>query len=304
MKNIDELKDLTPEEKPEEISADDAETPQTTESDITDSTPDSEESSESEKAPSVKKKGPFIQIPVLISLAIVLLSAIGYFVYSAYFLHLPQEIIWKEEKDGITHYYEFSDDNIFTDTWAMYEMTLSYEELNEGGKDVIRIYFPDGVKDYEWSMTGSRLKKNQTLTLSDTDGNPYIHCEQVEAKTSEIDLPSEVQLDSQLTGEWECYFDNGQHDRLIFHPDGLMQEVIDSKIYDGRIYQLTFNLTYTTSNGYVFFTYAPEVDDDATGEKKIEYINDNTAYQIEKGYLIIFRNVYSRVASPATPDEA
>ena len=250
-----------------------------------------------------KKKGPFIQVSVLISLGIVVLALVGYYVYSNYFLHLPQGIIWEQEKDGVIHYYEFTDDNMFSETWSTKEVHVSYEELTEGGTDIIRLYYPDGYEDYQLSMTGSRLKKNQTLTLTDAEGEVFIDCREVEEKKSDLVLPTEVQLDPKLTGDWECQFINGVTERLSFNSSGLLQDSATYR-YDGHTYIKTLNMTYTVLNDSVFYTLVKETEDADTGKKKFESINDNTEYLIENDYLLIFGNVYKRVSEPATPSEA
>lgn len=257
-----------------------------------------------------KRKKHLIQTPVWIALGIVLLAGIGYFVYSAFFLHLPQNIIWSETTDDITYYYEFSDNNMFTIRYASYEESVSCEELTEGNKNVMRLYYPDGTFDYQYSITGSRILKNQKMVLTNRDNVDVIHCDEVQSRTSVLELPTQVNTDSKLLGEWEFVYTPTISYHLWFNADGSMRYEIRYQYQDQtnpeitRTYTDARNLTYTIADGNINYTIATVAEDEKTEKPKIKYDVVPESYTIDGDTLEFLKAQFTRVNNDATQDEA
>ena len=310
MKEKEELKAVVSEDTSEENKAETVgETDALTAPDH-DSAANSTETSEAEQKPAEKKKkkSPLIQIPVLISLVIVVLTvvgyAVGYYVYSAYYLNLLEDIVWKDTKDGIDYYIEFSEDHLMKISWASYEETFSYTDIPEEGDNVIEVATPDGNIKLQYYMSGSRKLKNQKLTLTEFYSREDLYdCDEVESITSALELPTQVQLDSKLTGVWEKRFSDNYFIRLHINKDGTLKEEI-TYLYDvnSTFIQAT-NQTYTTANGYVHSTTANIVNDPQTGKPKIEYVLDQEPYEFDGNQLVFRKQQYTRVKETATPDE-
>lgn len=317
MDNLEEKIVAAPEDAPEELTAEaeissDTDTKDTIDTADTASDPaevigeEPAEEAKDETPAKKKKRRSYIQIPVLISLGIVVAALIGYFVYQAFFLHLPQGIIWTEDRDGITYYYEFTDDNMFKIVYASYEEAVSYQEVTEGGEDVIRLHYPDGTVDLTCYMSGARIRKDQKITLTTDKGNDVIDAVQTDCITPALELPAEVHTDSKLIGSWEFVPYNGLIYRMTFTEDGSMRFEIITE-YDDYRYVQANNVTYTVSDGVVSYTFASLTEDEETGKQKVNYDVISSEYLVE-GEHMIFKNfsdmVFTRVKTDATPDEA
>ena len=236
-----------------------------------------------------KKKKPFIlQTPVIISIGIVLLALIGYFVYSAFFLHTPQNALWMVEQDGVTYYFEFLDDGTFVSTRGTIVECIPYVTSSDGDKDTITFQYPDAESQLNYTITGAPISRDQTMTLFNDDGTYTMTLTQVTEKISPLELPTEFTPDEALLGEWELSF-NGTVISVTFNADGSMTYMTSNSIYH---YSQAYNGTYTLDNGQVSFTYCAS-----------EPVTELLEYQVDGDDLTFLNMPFTRVV-PATPDEA
>lgn len=209
-----------------------------------------------------KKKKPFIlQTPVIISLGIVLLALIGYLVYSLFFLHIPQGVIWTadyENDDGttVTYYFEFDEDGTFKTTVGSIELLGCYKEYsNEDGKSMAFYYnICDFIAGYEakYTITGSRVLHNQEITFTYGDDVFSFTLHEATDKSSPLELPTEFTPDEDLLGEW--YFSYyGVDNYLTFNDDGTMQMKFISGTGE-NMYTEIDNGTYTIDGSSINFT--------------------------------------------------
>ena len=80
--------------------------------------------------PAPKSKGPFIQIPVIISLCLVIVAAVAFFAYKYIFMTEPEGVtwLWHSEEEDADYYFEFTEDNAFKVYVGSYELTASYSK--------------------------------------------------------------------------------------------------------------------------------------------------------------------------------
>ena len=248
-----------------------------------------------------KKKKPFIlQAPVMIAFGIVLLALIGYFVYSSFFLHVPQGIIWSadyQNDDGtvVTYYYEFGEDGTMTTTVGSIEIMSSFQEYTyaDGSKCMV-FYYPIQEFQYgyeaRYSITGSRLMHNQEITFTYANGE-FFTLREVTEKEDPLELPSEFTPDEKLLGEWHStFYDVDQY--LFINDDGTMQMKLESGEGLNKYVQIVKG-TYTIENGSVNFTrYIAKPD---------VLLLD---YSVDGDHLYIAKTDFYRVGGTATPDEA
>lgn len=279
-------------------------------------TEEPETDAESQKQEKKKKKPFFLQVPVIISLVLVLLTVVGYFVgkavYNAYFLHLPQGIIWEETNDGITRYYEFDDETkLFTMTYASIEESVTYDDVAYGDDDYILLYYPEGTVELKYTITGARCKKDQELTFTNSSDVDIIKCKETDSKTVALELPTEVKVDDKLLGEWKYEYSPEISVYLWVNADGSMRREttyhFDSIDTEGQTKACTYifavNYTYTISDGNINYTIAEIEEDEETGKQKIKYEVANEPYDLKGDQLVFLKMPFVRV-NASTPDEA
>lgn len=292
--------ETTPSEKAEENAEDTAETEtepeDTEESDevsaeavTVEGTEGTDTIAESEESKPVKKRR--IQIPVIISVCIVALALIGYFIFTAFFLREPEGVVWSTELDGATYYFEFGKDNEFKAYVGSVEVTSTYEKskTDEGnyltiGTNVANFY--SGTQA-TYEISGSRLLGNQTLDYSYGEGYDF-SLKQSGRKDISLELPENFVPDEELLGEWNFRYYGYDIYKVTFNDDGSM---VLEFVQDG----IKYNGTYTIEDNNVNFTY---------------YVSDSVAapleYSVDGDTLTFLGATFVRAGSEAdeaTPDQ-
>ena len=254
----------------------------------------SEEPAEQKK----KKKAPFIQIPVIISIGIVLVALIGYFVYSSFFMHKIEGIIWSLEEGDMTYYLEFSEDGICKLTYGAVEETCHYENSNVSGENAVCLaydfmYLYAGY-DVKYEITGSRILGNQEITFSYGEDTLEFTMKEVKEKVKPLELPTDFKADEGLLGEWSNSHTDGIEEYLRFNDDGSMENgLIVGSAEDKSYHTLNYYGTYTVTDGTINFTYYIDHSD-------VVLID----YKLDGDHLTFNNYEFVRVKNDATPDEA
>jgi hypothetical protein len=243
-----------------------------------------------EIAPQPKKKRPFIQIPVIVSLCILLLAVIGYFVFNLFFLREPEGVVWMTKYDDVPYYFEFREDNVFKSYVGSVELTGTYEKVKDGDNNYLIVNADAGDfvsgQQATYEITGSRVLCDQVLSCSYGEGSSFSFT-QVKQRENPLELPQDFKADEALLGEWVFTFYGYEYCSVNFNDDGSMQIGYPQN-------GVTYNGTYSIEDGKVNFTY---------------YVNDYLVEQIEytvDGDNLTFMqmNFVRRGTEAATADEA
>ena len=238
-----------------------------------------------------KKKGPFIQIPVIISICVVLLAALGYFVFNGFFLHVPQGVTWSKDYDGTTYYFEFKDDNVFKAYVGSVELTSTYQNMDYEGENYLMVNANAGDfysnQPAIYTITGSRILNNQELTITyDGTAENSFTFKQVSGRENPLTLPKDFVADEELLGTWTFQFYGYDYCTVTFNDDGSLK-------IDYTQNGITYYGTYTIQDGNVNFTYYVT-----------DYIAQSIEYKIEGDKLNFMDMKFTRVPDEATVDEA
>ena len=131
-----------------------------------------------EAAEQPKKKKRLIQIPVIISLCLVVAVLLSYFVFTAFFLREPEGVTWTTEFEGVPYYFEFDRDGVFKGYVGSVEIESTYAKAkNEDNQNTLTVNttvcnFYSGYPA-TYTVTGSRILGNQTLNFSYGEGYDY-----------------------------------------------------------------------------------------------------------------------------------
>ena len=252
--------------------------------------PDAEyvKAAEADEAGGKKKKRPFIQIPVIISLIIVVAALLGYFGYTAFFLREPQGVTWFKDYDGVTYYFEFKDDGVFKSYVGSVELTGTYEKQSDENGEYLVVSADAGDfyagQKASYSITGSRILGNQELKIDYGEGKEATFT-QSKGREELLELPVDFVADEKLVGSWSFKYYGYEYCVVTFSENGSMK-------IDYTMNGVAYNGTYTLENGNVVFTY---------------YVGESIAQPIEytvNGDVLTFMDMqFTRVGSDATVDE-
>ena len=211
---------------------------------------DAVENAEATDEKPAKKKSP-LQVPVIISLCIVVAALIGYFVFTGFFLKEPEGVTWSEEIDGATYYYEFKNDGTFNAYVGSVEIHSTYQKEKADDANTITVgstvgnFYSGAPATYE--ITGSRLLGNQTLSCKYNEEYQFT-VNQSSKKDVDLELPEDFTPDEELLGSWLFKYMNYDIYKVTFEKDGTMALEF---IQDG----IKYNGTYTLEEGTINFTY-------------------------------------------------
>ena len=243
-----------------------------------------------EPAAQPKKKRPFIQIPVIISLCIVLLAVIGYFVFTMFFLREPEGVIWMTKYDDVPYYFEFRDDNVFKSYVGSVELTGTYEKVKKDDTSYLVVNADAGDfmngQSATYEITGSRVLCNQVLSCSYGEGSTFSF-NQVAKRDDPLALPEEFTADEALLGDWVFSFYGYEYCVVTFNDNGSMMINYPQN-------GVTYNGTYSIEDGKVNFTYYVT-----------DYLVEQIEYTINGDNLTFMQMQFVRKGSDAaTPDQA
>ena len=270
------------------------------------------EDDETESKDAVKKsakKHPYIQIPVIISLCLVVVSLLAFFAYKYIFIAEPEGVLWTwySEEEDADWYFEFEDDNIFKAYFGSFELSGNYlkdksdpqvnrltiSDASMFGQDIGCLYLGTEI---DYTISGNRVAGDQKMTLTypmDTTGQEF-ELTQTDKREYPLQLPDDFTEDENLTGEWVNVFStDSAKQSYIFNDDGSMSLVIRYAFSGDNFFEICRNCTYTVDKNEINITWI-------TNDPVVHH----TEYSIKDGMLEIDGAYFYRAGNnPATPDQ-
>lgn len=203
-----------------------------------------------EEAKPAKKK-PFLQVPVIIALCLIVATLLGYFVFVGFFLKEPEGVTWSSEQDGATYYYEFKNDGTFQANIGSIEINSTYQKTKSADGNTITVgtnfgsFYANAPATY--TISGSRLFGGQTLNGSYGEGYDFT-LTQATKKIMMPDLPENFEANEDLVGTWIFKYMGYDIYKVTFGNNGSM---ILEFVQDG----IKYNGTYTFDDTTINFTY-------------------------------------------------
>lgn len=256
-----------------------------------------------------KKKRPFIQIPVIISLCLVVASLLAYFGYQLFFIAEPEGVtwVWSSETDNVNWYFEFKDKNVFKAYVGSFEITANYAK-DKTDEEISKMTVTADVpyaqslgciffgSEFQYKIEGSRLSGDQKMTISypeDSSAQEFV-LTQTNEHEAPLELPEDFKGDDALTGEWvNIYSSDTAKQTIVFNEDGSMTLAETYTFTDGSFSEIRRNCTYTVGDNEIDITWKAE-----------ETVVHHSDYSIKNGILTLDGAEYYRADNnPATADE-
>lgn len=187
----------------------------------TDSTPEVAPVDYSVSAPvAVKKKKGFIQLPIIISLAILVLVALGFLVFKIFFntsvvgtwtvkVTATADEATTASDATAKNYYTFEDDGTASINLGTMKMVGTYSLEEKDGTRNIYINIPSAFMGlYEYKVSGNEIT-GRTLTLTDNDYGQSYDLESTKLVIPEIKPDADFKPSENLTGKWT--YDDGYY---------------------------------------------------------------------------------------------
>ncbi len=170
----------------------------------------------------VKKKKSFIQLPVIISLAILILVALGFLVFKVFFntsvvgtwtvkiTASADEATTATADEAAKNYYTFEDDGTASIHLGSMRMMGTYSlNTSDEGTKTIDISIPSALEgSFEYTVTGNEIA-GRTLTLKDTYYGQSIDLESAKLVIPELKPGAGFKPNDKLTGKW--IYDDGYY---------------------------------------------------------------------------------------------
>ncbi len=170
----------------------------------------------------VKKKKSFIQLPVIISLAILILVALGFLVFKVFFntsvvgtwtvktTASADEATTATADEAAKNYYTFEDDGTASIHLGTMRMMGTYSlNTSDEGTKTIDISIPSALEGtFEYTVTGNELA-GRTLTLKDTYYGQSIDLESSKLVIPDMKPDADFKPNDKLTGKW--VYDDGYY---------------------------------------------------------------------------------------------
>ncbi len=234
-----------------------AETEETAEAEAVEATEEVQETAETIETEAVQeeakpaKKKPFLQVPVIIALCLIVATLLGYFVFVGFFLKEPEGVTWSSEQDGATYYYEFKNDGTFQANIGSIEINSTYQKTKSADGNTITVgtnfgsFYANAPATY--TISGSRLFGGQTMNGSYGEGYDFT-LTQATKKIMMPDLPENFEANEDLVGTWIFKYMGYDIYKVTFGDKGSM---ILEFVQDG----IKYNGTYTFDDSTINFTY-------------------------------------------------
>lgn len=170
----------------------------------------------------VKKKKSFMQLPVVISLAILILVALGFLVFKVFFntsvvgtwtvktTASADEATTATADEAAKNYYTFEDDGTASIHLGTMRMMGTYSlNTSDEGTKTIDISIPSALEGtFEYTVTGNELA-GRTLTLKDTYYGQSIDLESSKLVIPDMKPDADFKPNDKLTGKW--IYDDGYY---------------------------------------------------------------------------------------------
>lgn len=249
-----------------------------------------------QEQPSAKKKH-FIQVPIIISLVIVAVAALGLFIFKGFFntsvvgtwmyteVSSADEASASSEDISIDRYYIFEDDGtlsmVIGTITQKCDYKITYDEENT--MFVNMIFDAATTYTYECNISGNMFT-GRKLSLVNSEYNQQLDLESAKYKTPEIEHDKDFAPKEELLGKW-VYDDGFYTFSFEFNEDGSAQySEYGTTIADGYY-------TYTdTEFTFIYYSYKRE--------------EMERSYEIVDGSLIVDGIMQFTKQSEASADES
>lgn len=243
------------------------------------------EAEETVAAPvAVKKKG-LLQVPIIISIAILLVVVLGFLVYKCFFntsivgTWSVKNTATSDEaslaEDTLKSYYTFDKDGEASITIGSMSMvgTYSLAESEEDGSLTVEIYIPSVMQgSFQYTVSGNAFT-GRTLILTDTYYGQSYEFEGTDLVIPELKPADDFKTNDELVGTWT--YDDG-YNKLSYdlRADGTATiNQMDMLFAEG---------VYTYTDSQIIITYMAYEE----SEMVINYMFDNDALIID-GYMFV-----------------
>ena len=254
----------------------------------TDSTPEVAPVDYSVSAPvAVKKKKSFIQLPIIISLAILILVALGFLVFKIFFntsvvgtwtvkdSSTADEATTTTSDEAAKNYYTFEDDGTASIHLGTMKMVGTYSLEEKDGTRTIDISIPSALEgSFEYKVSGNEIG-GRTLTLTDTSYGQSIDLESTKLVIPEMKPDADFRPSEKLTGKWT--YDDGYYKMSYeLREDGTSTVSQSDILFADVVYNYTDNkitIKYYT-NQEVTMELNYELKDDSIIIDGIQFVKD------------------------------
>lgn len=254
----------------------------------TDSTPEVAPVDYSVSAPvAVKKKKSFIQLPIIISLAILILVALGFLVFKIFFntsvvgtwtvkdSATADEATTATSDEAAKNYYTFEDDGTASIHLGTMKMVGTYSLEEKDGTRTIDISIPSALEgSFEYKVSGNEIG-GRTLTLTDTSYGQSIDLESTKLVIPEMKPDADFKPSEKLTGKWT--YDDGYYKMSYeLREDGTSTVSQSDILFADGVYNYTDNkiiIKYYT-NQEVTMELNYELKDDSIIIDGIQFVKD------------------------------
>ncbi len=201
----------------------------------------------------VKKKKSFMQLPVIISLAILILVALGFLVFKVFFntsvvgtwtvktTASADEATTATADEAAKNYYTFEDDGTASIHLGTMRMMGTYSlNTSDEGTKTIDISIPSALEGtFEYTVTGNELV-GRTLTLKDTYYGQSIDLESSKLVIPDMKPDADFKPNDKLTGKW--IYDDGYYKMSYeFNEDGTATVNQSDILFADGVYNYTDN---------------------------------------------------------------
>lgn len=254
----------------------------------TDSTPEVAPVDYSVSAPvAVKKKKSFIQLPIIISLAILILVALGFLVFKIFFntsvvgtwtvkdSATADEATTATSDEAAKNYYTFEDDGTASIHLGTMKMVGTYSLEEKDGTRTIDISIPSALEgSFEYKVSGNEIG-GRTLTLTDTSYGQSIDLESTKLVIPEMKPDADFKPSEKLTGKWT--YDDGYYKMSYeLREDGTSTVSQSDILFADGVYNYTdtkITIKYYT-NQEVTMELNYELKDDSIIIDGIQFVKD------------------------------
>lgn len=253
-----------------------------------DSTPEVAPVDYSVSAPvAVKKKKSFIQLPIIISLAILILVALGFLVFKIFFntsvvgtwtvkdSATADEATTATSDEAAKNYYTFEDDGTASIHLGTMKMVGTYSLEEKDGTRTIDISIPSALEgSFEYKVSGNEIG-GRTLTLTDTSYGQSIDLESTKLVIPEMKPDADFKPSEKLTGKWT--YDDGYYKMSYeLREDGTSTVSQSDILFADGVYNYTdtkITIKYYT-NQEVTMELNYELKDDSIIIDGIQFVKD------------------------------
>lgn len=232
-----------------------------------------------------KKKNHFIQVPIIISLIIVVGVALGFLVFKCFFNtsivgawaieDITESEATADEASSSKVYYVFEDDGVLSLSYGTVKYVGSY--TLSGNEVTMDITSANLYATFEFSVTGN-VFTGRTLTLENSTYDAEYTFHSAKVKVPKLKVDDDFKPNDKLTGEWNFY--NGIYDYVYdFKSDGTVSINQNEMLFIEGVYNCTDDIItirfYADSEQRTELKY--EVDDDSLIIDGLQYLRVGSA---------------------------